>query len=251
MTLTLFDEFAGAGGSTQGAASVPGVVPVFAANHNALAVASHARNFPAVDHFCGDVTAADITGFPRADLFWASPACPAWTDARGKRRDFDTSNQAVLFGPAGPDQATMRSRALMEEIPRYLAAMALRGKPGVSLECRPALDVIGDYGRHPAVLLYCDPPYLGTTRGPGKQYRHELRDDAGHRDLAAALHACSAAVVLSGYPSALYDELYAGWHTTRTNTSTGNGGTTRGRVEVLWSNRPMPVAQPDLFGTTG
>jgi len=127
--LSLYDEFAGAGGSTQGAASVPGVRPIFAANHNRQAVESHSANFPGVEHYCGDVATADITRFPHADIFWASPMCPDWTDAKGRRRDFDTSNQAPLFGPAGPDEPTMRSRALMEEIPRYLAAMALRGKP--------------------------------------------------------------------------------------------------------------------------
>ena len=57
------------------------------------------------------------------------PACPAWTDARGVKRDFDKSNQMPLFGEWGPDEQTARSRALMEEVPRYLNAMALRGQP--------------------------------------------------------------------------------------------------------------------------
>lgn len=127
--LTLYDEFAGWGGSSQGATAVPGVELVFAANHDRLAVDVHSLNFPRADHYLGDVAAANIAQFPRADIFWSSPACPAWTDARGVRRDFDRSTQTVLFGEGGPDQATARSRALMEEIPRYLEAMSLRGKP--------------------------------------------------------------------------------------------------------------------------
>lgn len=127
--LTLYDEFAGAGGSTQGAAAVPGVEPVLAANHNRLAVDTHAANFPHVDHYLGDVAAADITLFPRADLFWASPSCPPWTDARGRRRDFDRSTQGVLFGDHSPDAETLRARALMEEIPRYLRHWADQGRP--------------------------------------------------------------------------------------------------------------------------
>jgi DNA (cytosine-5)-methyltransferase 1 len=130
--LSLYDEFAGWGGSTQGATAVPGVELILAANHNPLAVEVHEKNFPYADHYCGDIQKAEITKFPRADLFWASPACPAWTDARGKKRDFDQSNQGVMFdkelGPITP-QDTLRSRALMEEIPRYLAAMARKGKP--------------------------------------------------------------------------------------------------------------------------
>lgn len=127
--LTLYDEFAGAGGSTQGAAAVPGVTPILAANHWQTAVDSHSANFPTVDHYVGDVAKADLTRFPRADIFWASPACPAWTDARGRRRDFDKTNQTSLFGDDGPDEETARSRALMEEVPRYLNSMAIRGRP--------------------------------------------------------------------------------------------------------------------------
>ena len=68
----------------------------------------------------------------------------------------------------------------------------------VSLECRPALEVIDWYGRSPDVLLYVDPPYLGSTRASGC-YRHEMPGDDQHRELAEALHRCKAAVVISGY----------------------------------------------------
>lgn len=108
----------------------------------------------------------------------------------------------------------------------------------VSLECRPALEVIADYGKHPEVLLYVDPPYLGSTRSSGG-YRHEMKTETEHRELAAALHSCRAAVVLSGYASGLYDHLYADWHSTARRTDTGQGGTWSARTEVLWSNRPF------------
>jgi DNA adenine methylase len=137
----------------------------------------------------------------------------------------------------------------------YVAAYATRIPPAarrlsnVTLECLPALDIIARYGKHPDVLLYCDPPYLGSTRGWGHQYRHEMRDDAAHRQLADALHSCAAAVVLSGYPSPLYDDLYSSWYRAQTAASTGNGGTTRARAEVLWSNRPFPAEQHLFTGT--
>ncbi|MCP2336983.1 DNA cytosine methyltransferase [Actinomadura rupiterrae] len=133
MTVTLYDEFAGGGGSTDGAANVPGVDPVQAANHNVVALETHGANFPNVDHILGDVTKTDIVRFARADLFWASPACPPWTDARGKKRDFDKSTFQALPGmpddPATADAQTLRARKLMEEIPRYLAHWHLRGRP--------------------------------------------------------------------------------------------------------------------------
>lgn len=123
---------------------------------------------------------------------------------------------------------------------------------GVSLECRPAIDVIRDYGQHPSVALYVDPPYLGTTRGWGSQYRHEMRDEDAHRELAGALNACRSSVILSGYPSPLYDELYDGWDRIEVPAFTGQGGTGghRGgeRTEVLWSNRLLSRgAVPTLF----
>src|ERR1700716_4540339 len=131
--LSLYDGFAGFGGSSQGAAAVPGTELILAANHNPLAVDVHAMNFPGADHYCGDIAKVDIATFPRADIFWASPAGPPWTDARGVKRDFDRSTQGVLFdtgvGAVQTDPTVARARALMEEIPRYLKAMRLRGEP--------------------------------------------------------------------------------------------------------------------------
>lgn len=107
---------------------------------------------------------------------------------------------------------------------------------GVSLECQPALEMVERYGRSPNVLLYVDPPYLGSSRVSGG-YVHEMRGEAEHRELAAALRDCRASVVLSGYDSPLYAELYDGWHVSRINTMTGQGGTRQDRTEVLWINR--------------
>lgn len=117
----------------------------------------------------------------------------------------------------------------------------------VSLECLPALDLIGKYGAQARCLLYVDPPYLGTTRGWGRNYRVEMKSEDEHRELAAALEACRSAVVLSGYASPLYEELYAGWHRYEAAASTGNAVGDRSRTEVVWSNRPL-AAQADLFG---
>lgn len=139
-------------------------------------------------------------------------------------------------------------------MPGYLGGYVDRMAPAaerlknVSLECRPALDVIRKYGaRTTDVLLYVDPPYLGSTRSNDRAYRHELMTEAEHRGLAEALHACKSAVVLSGYPSDLYDrELYVGWDRHTIAATTGQGGTWQARTEVLWSNRPLG-GHPMLF----
>lgn len=130
-------------------------------------------------------------------------------------------------------------------MPGYLEAYADRLAAAaerlhrVSLEALPALTLIGKYGAQPDVLLYVDPPYLGTTRGWGRNYRHEMKTDDEHRELAAALTDCHATVVLSGYHSPLYDELFDGWHRYEQASMTGNAKTAKARVEVLWANRPL------------
>lgn len=121
-------------------------------------------------------------------------------------------------------------------------APAVERLKNVTLECRPALDVIRKFGACPEVLLYVDPPYLGSTRNNESSYQHELMSDDEHRALAKLLHDCRATVVLSGYPSELYDrELYAGWDRHTIAASTGQGGTWQNRTEVLWSNRPLAL----------
>jgi DNA adenine methylase len=143
-------------------------------------------------------------------------------------------------------------------MPDYLASYAARIPPcalrlhGVSLECRPALDVIEDYGNHPNVLLYCDPPYIASSRN-STNYLYEMGSEAKHRELADVLRNCAAAVVLSGYDSPLYADLYDGWHRAELTAWTGNGirrGATKtdgNRTEILWSNRPFGAVTATLF----
>ena len=148
-------------------------------------------------------------------------------------------------------------RGSHSSMPEYLTAYTDRIAPaaqrlhGVSLECKDALDIIREYGRHPGTLIYADPPYLASLRSlnkgrcRGPDYDHELRSDGEHRELIETLLACRAAVVLSGYASDLYDGLLSAWHHREITTQTGNGGSDRARTEVLWSNRPFP--QGSLF----
>jgi DNA adenine methylase len=96
-------------------------------------------------------------------------------------------------------------------------------------------------------VLYCDPPYFGGVRTSlakrSGDYLVEYHAEAEHRELAEALRTTPAAVVLSGYPSQLYEELYGDWHRVerRVAVSTSNHyvGVTRWVTEALWSNRPL------------
>ena len=115
------------------------------------------------------------------------------------------------------------------------------------IENTDAERVINLYARAESVV-YLDPPYVHSTRGDtngGHGYRHEMTNDA-HEQLSVAAHATEATVLLSGYSSDLYDELYADWHRTDRATYSTVAGIAldsddikTARTEVLWSNRPI------------
>lgn len=144
-------------------------------------------------------------------------------------------------------------------MPDYLTAYAERLPAasarlhGVSLECRDAIDIIRDYGQHPTTLLYCDPPYVRASRN-STNYRHEMGSQDAHRTMLEALTEAKAAVVLSGYPSALYDDTLDGWDRLELPAWTGNGirnghdKTDGTRTEVIWSNRPLTSTLSLDFG---
>ncbi len=126
--LALMDWFCGAGGSSQGAHAVPGVHVARAANHWDKAIESHSANFPETDHWRGDIREAPVENWPACDIFWASPECTKWSRARGKKRTFHQSRQTELFSSkTEQDAEDERSRALMDEVPQYLAGVQRRG----------------------------------------------------------------------------------------------------------------------------
>lgn len=197
--------------------------------------------------------ACALTPHSRAEYAAARADAPGGDEVEQARRVWVllTQGRAGTLAPMGwrftanPDGGqSLRSHHPGTFVRRIAPAAARLAK--VSLECRPALEVIADYGRHPGVLLYADPPYLASTRA-GSYYRHEMTSEAEHRDLAEALGACSATVVLSGYDSALYAGLYEGWHRRDIAAHTGNGAADKARTEVLWSNRPFPQGALSLF----
>lgn len=90
------DLFAGAGGTSTGAASV-GVRVVAACNHWKTAVATHAANHPDTAHFCEDAAILDPTTLPAHDLLLASPSCVGHTRARGKEQPHHDAARATAW----------------------------------------------------------------------------------------------------------------------------------------------------------
>lgn len=172
--------------------------------------------------------ADDVDDLERARRVWVKLS-------QGRAGSLRATGWRYHEAPLG--RSSSMPRTLAGYVGRF-AAVADR-LASVTLESRPALDVITAYGRDPHNLLYVDPPYLAATRN-SLAYRHEMPDEDQHRELAAALAECKATVVVSGYPSALYDEdLFAGWDRTEIAASTGQGSVWSERTEVLWCNRRL------------
>jgi DNA adenine methylase len=106
----------------------------------------------------------------------------------------------------------------------------------VRVLCRPALEVIRAEDT-PATCFYLDPPYLHETRSAKGVYGHEMTE-ADHRQLLDVLRQCQGKVMLSGYPSALYDTALAGWsrHAFDLPNNAAGGEEKRRMTEVVWCN---------------
>ena len=120
------------------------------------------------------------------------------------------------------------------DMPEGIMEAAARLK-GVQIENRPALDLIRRFN-HDNVLIYADPPYLLNTRG-GKQYKHEMTEQ-DHLDLLDTLKQHKGPVILSGYPSEMYDRELSGWNRLAKKSYNQNSDA---RLEVLWCNFNIPT----------
>lgn len=133
---------------------------------------------------------------------------------------------------------------------------------GASFENCDAAGLINRLGCTPGAVIFVDPPYLpearashGTRHHAAKgDYRVDMLDPEEHQRLAVALHAAAAdgaIIILAGYHSELYDELYADWtmlefeataHSSkahRTGSRSKSAATRKARTEVLWTNQPV------------
>jgi DNA adenine methylase len=143
-------------------------------------------------------------------------------------------------------QQTMSDRTLPQhEWTRYPDRIETfcRRLQGVIVENHPAAWVLQKFDS-PHTLHYVDPPYLLSTRGTSRRYRFDM-SEADHRALALTLHALKGMVMLSGYDSPLYRELYADWHLVTTTAYTENRDR---RTECLWLSpntlTRLPQQQP-------
>ncbi len=182
---------------------------------------------------------------PYSEAEFRDAANPADDEVEQACRDFVRWRQSI-GGRGDSFSYTLHRvrRGMADVVSGYLSAIddqlplvVERFRP-VQIMCRPAINVIQKWDS-PETLFYCDPPYLHETRASGSRdvYGVEM-DEADHRELAKVLLACQGKIVLSGYPSKLYRELYASWKTVEIDIANhAAGGRSKARKqEMLWLN---------------
>jgi DNA adenine methylase len=108
----------------------------------------------------------------------------------------------------------------------------------VQIERRDALRLMQEIDSADT-LFYLDPPYVLSTRVQKKAYSYEMTND-DHRKFADVLHGLKGFVILSGYPSTVYKELFEsrGWKRKDKRALTMNATE---RTESIWLS-PATVA---------
>ncbi len=118
---------------------------------------------------------------------------------------------------------------------------------GVQFESRDVFTVLERYATSDT-LVYLDPPYLNETRTSWAVYRHEFTD-ADHKRLLEWCVTSHSMVVLSGYPSKLYDDALTGWECRTTVAQSNIKRGSADKVECLWLSPSVSDAlNGGLFG---
>lgn len=152
-------------------------------------------------------------------------------------------HRSTGFRASSSRSGTTPSRDWMN-FPPALVAISERLR-GVVIENRPAMECMAQHDR-PDTLHYLDPPYMPETRSPGnhydqkyRMYRHELTEE-DHAALLVFARNLQGTAAISGYATALYDDMLVGW--TRIEIDAYADGA-RPRTEILWLNPALVEAR--------
>jgi len=152
-------------------------------------------------------------------------------------------NKHPSFSTIINDLDSQQAHKVFNEIVKSVKHLEVYSKDAVDvLERVVPRDVYTDN----EVFIYCDPPYLLSTRTGRSRYKHEMTDD-DHVLLLDYLVDCDANIMLSGYPNALYDNLLSDWQSVEFQAMTRGGV----RTEKLWMNydiSTMELHQTNFIG---
>lgn len=112
MSVTMTDQFCGAGGTSEGAVAA-GVEVKVALNHWRLAIETHNTNHPETLHDCADISQTNPARYPKTDILGTSPECKNHTGAKNHQQ---AARELTLWDPR---KEAERSRATMWDVPRF------------------------------------------------------------------------------------------------------------------------------------
>lgn len=131
--------------------------------------------------------------------------------------------------------------AIMQRKPPALRNIGidLNGRALERFQCEYPVELIhgcahqflSEYAYRGHEFIYCDPPYLKPTRRSGRRYRFDY-EEQDHVELLELLKSLPCHVMLSGYPSVLYDDRLSGWQSVALQVMNQAGVVT----EKLWLN---------------
>lgn len=186
------------------------------------------------DEFAAATFSEDLDDVERARRWWIR--C---------QQSFAHTGTSATGWSTSIKRGSNNARTVLNRIDRF--ADAAERLMHVTIENRDALALIREYSV-PDSVVYADPPYLQSTRSamtkrPAGDYEHEFATEDEHRELARVLHDARGTALVSGYPSPLYDELYAGWarvdRRVVRRSSNGRSAALPHAIECVWTNRPL------------
>lgn len=186
-----------------------------------------------------------LEAVPFSELEWGDSdlSIPISDPVEASARFFVRCRQSLAgrMDTFAPLSRTRTRRRMNEQASAWLNAV--EGLPAVhnrlkrvAVLNRDALDVIRQQDG-PGTLYYLDPPYLSETRTADDVYSHEM-SPTQHAELLDTIRQCKGRVMLSGYPSALYDTRLANWarHEFFLPNQAAGGKQKRRMTEVVWCN---------------
>jgi DNA adenine methylase len=152
--------------------------------------------------------------------------------------DLDTDALAAVSAEVARGSGIIPTARLSGPIPRNGDVRSLWNLYRTDAICYLTDLASSEPARQASTLIYCDPPYLMTTRSSTRNiYSHELGDVGRHRCLLRCLRKLRSMVIVSGYWSELYARELKTWNHVSYQAMT-RGGTAR--TEFLWFNFPAP-----------
>jgi hypothetical protein len=162
-----------------------------------------------------------------------------WQDIVSLMPPHDTYIETHLGGGAVlRNKRAARTSFGIDIDPQVIRAARAWDVPDLALYNTDAVAFLAGYPFEGGELVYADPPYVAATKKNRRYYRHEYKDE-DHRKLLDTLLKLKCRVMISGYPSALYEQALVGWVVKELVNVTHAGL----RRERIWANFEF---SPDL-----